>query len=278
MRSSHSRKGRVSSLPFFFRPGRRVPCAVTVAGSDSSAGAGIQADLKVFSAFGIYGMCAVTAVTAQNPEGVRGVRPLPPSFVRLQMETVLSGTGAEGIKTGMLCSAETVRAVSSILRLRHPRFLVVDPVMVSTSGHPLLAKNAVEALKRELLPLADLVTPNLPEAEKLSKMGISGENDMRRAAEKIFRLGPKAVLIKGGHLQGDAVDLLFDGTRMTRFSGKRILTRHTHGTGCMLSAAILANLILRKSLIESVEIGKDFMNSVIRKAVPLNPLFGRWKA
>jgi hydroxymethylpyrimidine/phosphomethylpyrimidine kinase len=185
------------------------------------------------------------------------------------METVLEEIGADGIKTGMLCGAGTVHTVASLLRLKPPRFLVVDPVMVSTSGNALLLKSAVSALKHELLPQTDLVTPNIPEAESLAELPISDKNGMQKAAEKIFRLGPKAVLIKGGHLRGDAIDLLFDGEGMTFFSARRITARNTHGTGCTLSAAVLSNLILGRSMKESVGIGKDFVTRAIRYAVPL---------
>jgi hydroxymethylpyrimidine kinase/phosphomethylpyrimidine kinase len=265
----NSRKGRVSSLPFFVRRHGQLVRAFAVAGSDSCGGAGIQADLKTFSAFGVYGMSAITAVTAQNSRGVQGVRPVPADFVRLQMETVFSDIGADGVKTGMLWNTATVRAVSASLR-KHPKMLlVVDPVMASTGGRPLLKKGAIKVLKSELLPMADLVTPNIAEAEILSEMRIATLGDVRKAAEIIFRLGPKAVLIKGGHLSGDATDVLFDGREMSSFSAERIPSRHTHGTGCTYSAAILSNMLLGKSLNEAVRISKNFVTMAIRKAFPL---------
>jgi hydroxymethylpyrimidine/phosphomethylpyrimidine kinase len=268
-RSTGIKKGRISSLPFFMRRFPSVPRAVTVAGSDSGGGAGIQADLKTFSVFGVYGMSAVTALTAQNSTGVHGIFAVPPAFVRRQLEAVLSDMGTDGIKTGMLCDAGTVHAVAVCIRKHMKTRLVVDPVMASTEGRPLISKKGIAVLVAELLPLADLVTPNIAEAEILSGMRIGAEADIRLAAERIFRLGCAAVLIKGGHLKGDATDLLFDGKEMTTITAARIATRHTHGTGCTYSAAILSNMILGRTLAESVGIGKRFVTAAIRHAIPL---------
>jgi hydroxymethylpyrimidine/phosphomethylpyrimidine kinase len=242
--------------------------ALTVAGSDSGGGAGIQADLKTFSAFGIFGLSVITAVTAQNTVTVAGVQELSPDFVRLQLRTVLSDIGADGVKTGMLYDAAIIRAVSEELNRHSLALVVVDPVASAKDNSPLLKEQAVEALKNDLLPFCALVTPNLPEAELLTGMTVRSIGEMEAAAEKIYGLGSSAVLVKGGHLEGDPVDVLFDGSRMVRFPGRRIGSRPAHGTGCTLSSAILSNLLLGRPLEESVRASKAYVESAIRNGYP----------
>jgi len=246
-----------------------IPRVLTIAGSDSGGGAGIQADLKTFSAFGVYGMTVVTAVTAQNSLRVNGVVGMSPDFVSLQFESVLGDFGVDSAKTGMLYSAEIVQAVSRKIQESRIPFLVVDPVMVSQSGNSLLDSMGVEMMKKTLIPLATLVTPNLSEAEALTGLSVQTVDTMKSAAEKIHTLGCRAVLVKGGHLKGDAVDVLFDGEKFISFSSQRIETQNTHGTGCTYSAAIAANLAKGKSLVEAVKISKAFVTQAIQQAFPL---------
>ena len=244
--------------------------ALTIAGSDSGGGAGIQADLKTFSAFGVYGMSVITSVTAQNTVKVHGIIGLEPQFVGLQFEAVLTDIGVDGVKTGMLYNAEIVQTVASKLRENTIPHVVVDPVMVAKGGDRLLEKSAIEILKEELLPVATLVTPNIPEAELLAGITIHSEEEIREAAVKIMNLGTRSVLIKGGHSQGDqAIDLLFDGETFTEFKSERIDSRNTHGTGCTYSAAILSNLIQGCSMIEAIRISKSFVTEAIRNAFSL---------
>jgi len=243
--------------------------ALTIAGSDSGGGAGIQADLKTFCAFGVYGMSVLTSITAQNTQGVLGIHDLPAQFVALQLEAVLTDMGADAAKTGMLSNAEIIEVVSAKAREHRLDNLVVDPVMVAKSGESLLREDAREALKGALLPLATVVTPNLPEAEFLSGQKIATTHEMRRAAESIFALGPRYVLIKGGHLPGDALDILYDGAAFTEFRSKRIKTHHTHGTGCTFSAAIAAGLARGRSVTESVAVAKEYITRAIQNSLPL---------
>ncbi|KAB2911957.1 MAG: bifunctional hydroxymethylpyrimidine kinase/phosphomethylpyrimidine kinase [Hyphomicrobiaceae bacterium] len=238
----------------------RTPIALTIAGSDSSGGAGIQADLKVFTALGVYGASVITALTAQNTRGVIGVETVTPAFVVAQIDAVLSDLAVGAIKTGMLATAAIVEAVAHRLS-QWSRPLVVDPVMVATSGDALLAPDAAAAVKRGLIPLATLITPNLSEAACLLDAGAAQtESDMVEQAKAIRALGCEAVLIKGGHGAGDtAVDILFDGTRVNRFARPRLDTPHTHGTGCTLSAAVTALLARHAPLAEAVEKAKSFV-------------------
>jgi hydroxymethylpyrimidine/phosphomethylpyrimidine kinase len=244
-----------------------------IAGSDSGGGAGIQADIKSVTAMGAFATTAITALTAQNTEGVHGVVPIEPAFIIQQIEVVLSDIGADAIKTGMLHSAEVIAAVATSLRVRaRGAPLVVDPVMVAKGGHRLLLGDAEAALRDTLLPMAALVTPNLPEAEVLSGLPVRAEADMRRAAERLMRLGASAVLMKGGHLEGDrVVDLLFHEGRMERFEDARIASRSTHGTGCTLASAIAAGLAQNMSLVDAVARARTF----VRKAIETAPGYGR---
>jgi hydroxymethylpyrimidine/phosphomethylpyrimidine kinase len=239
----------------------RTAIALTIAGSDSSGGAGIQADLKTFSAFGVYGASVITALTAQNTLGVTAVEAVAPSFVAAQMDAVLSDLEVGAIKTGMLANAAIVAMVARKLRAGTPLPLVVDPVMVATSGDSLLAPDAVEALRRELLPLATLLTPNLPEAARLlATTEATSESDAIAQAKALHALGCRAVLIKGGHGTGEsAVDILYDGAGVQRLVHPRLDTPHTHGTGCTLSAAIAALLAQGVGLSQAVGRAKEYV-------------------
>jgi len=238
-----------------------VAIALTIAGSDSSGGAGIQADLKTFTAFGVYGASVITALTAQNTQGVQGVEKVSPQFVATQIDAVLGDLDVRAIKTGMLASADIVNVVASKLKRDAPIPLVVDPVMVATSGDALIAPDAVETVRRVLVPLATLITPNLPEAARLLETAEAGSDaEIVAQAKALHALGCRAVLIKGGHGIGDtAVDYFYDGDQVQCFALPRVDTRHTHGTGCTLSAAITALLAQGASLGEAVERAKSFV-------------------
>ena len=218
------------------------PIALTVAGSDSGGGAGIQADLKTFHAFGVFGTSALTAVTAQNTLGVTAVHPIPVGIVRAQIDAVVLDLPPAALKTGMLATAELVATVAEAIRYHALKRYVLDPVMVATSGDRLLDADAEATLARELLPLAALVTPNLHEARILTGLRVETLDDMRAAARALVERGAGAALVKGGHLEGDAVDLLWDGACERVWRKPRLDTRHTHGTGCTLSAAVAAGL------------------------------------
>jgi hydroxymethylpyrimidine kinase/phosphomethylpyrimidine kinase len=243
---------------------------LTIAGSDSGGGAGIQADLKTITVLGGFGMSALTALTAQNTREVTAVHPVPPEFVLRQIEAVASDIGVDAAKTGMLASREIVEAVAEGIRRFEIRPLVVDPVLVSKGGHALLAEDARESLVGLLFPLADLVTPNLPEARLLSGLAAETDEERRRAAQVLHERGARAVLIKGGHGSGrEATDLLFDGTTFTEFSAPRLHTRNTHGTGCTYSAAIATFLARGLGLVKAVEAAKAFITDAIRFSLPL---------
>jgi hydroxymethylpyrimidine/phosphomethylpyrimidine kinase len=246
-----------------------VPKALTIAGSDSGGGAGIQADLKTFSAFRVFGMSVLTAITAQNSVGVHGVHDLPPEFVAAQLAAVLDDFGTDAIKVGMLSSAPIVRAVAARLAARGSGVgaapVVLDPVMIAKSGDPLLQPSAREALAAAMLPLAHVVTPNLPEAAALAGMPVETEKDMEEAARRLHRLGPRHVLVKGGHLRDSATDILFDGMTFTRFAGEHLPSASTHGTGCTLSSAIAAGLAHGRPLPEAVREAKAYVTATIRE-------------
>jgi len=244
--------------------------AMTIAGSDSGGGAGIQADLKTFAAHGVYGTTAITAITAQNTIGVAAVLALPADIVTAQIEAIAADIGADAVKTGMLANAAIVEAVAAAIdTLELPR-VVVDPVMVAKSGDPLLEEDAVAAIRAELLRRAYVVTPNAREAEVLAEMKIDRPRAAREAARRIRALGPTAVVVKGGHLDGpDAVDLLFDGHEFVEFHGPRIDTRNDHGTGCTFAAAIAANLALGRPLREAVERAKHYVARCISQGLSL---------
>jgi hydroxymethylpyrimidine/phosphomethylpyrimidine kinase len=246
-----------------------VPKALTIAGSDSGGGAGIQADLKTFTAFRVYGMSVITAVTAQNSLGVQGVENLPPAFVARQLRSVLGDLGTDAAKCGMLSTAPIIEAVVGVLAESPVPRLVVDPVMVAKSGDPLLRPDAQKALVERLLPLALVVTPNLPEAGALAGMPVGTRPEMEEAARRIHALGPRHVLVKGGHLPGDAVDLLWDGRTFQAFTAPRVDSPSTHGTGCTFSAAIAAGLARGRPLAEAVREAKAYVTRAIREGFRL---------
>jgi len=245
-----------------------APIAVTIAGSDSSGGAGIQADLKTFSALGVYGASVITALTAQNTKGVTAIHDVPVPFVGKQMDAVFSDLAVSAVKIGMLSRAEIIEAVASGLDKHHAKNIVLDPVMIATSGDRLLARDAVEALRRRLMPRARLVTPNLPEAAALAGGPVAeSEKDMRAQAERIIALGAKTVLIKGGHGTGnESVDLLVDINGVIQFAAPRVATRNTHGTGCSLSSAIAAELAKGATLRDAVRTAKTYVTGAIEAA------------
>jgi hydroxymethylpyrimidine/phosphomethylpyrimidine kinase len=257
-----------------------VARALTIAGSDSGGGAGIQADLKTFHALGVWGTSAITAVTVQNTKGVSGYEEISPETAAEQIRSVVTDIGVDAAKTGMLASAAIIEAVAEAVRDTSVPNLVVDPVSVSKHGHPLLAEDAVDALRSRIVPLATLVTPNLPEAALLAGFPVRSEDDMVPAGRAILDLGAAAALVKGGHLEGsrESVDLLVTAEGVQPFAAARIDTPHTHGTGCVLSAAIAAHLARGAELVEAVREGKAFVTEAIRAHLeigqgigPVNP-------
>jgi len=242
---------------------------LTIAGSDSGGGAGIQADLKTITVLGGFGLSVITALTAQNTREVQAVQGVSPGFVAQQLEAVLCDIGADAAKTGMLLNAEVIEVVSDRLSAHNIKTLVVDPVMVAKSGQALLKKEAVDTLVKRLFPLALVVTPNIPEAEALTRCTIHSNNDLHDAARAIHALGPQYVLVKGGHLKGPAKDTLYDGTRFFELVKERIDTPHTHGTGCVFSAALSTFLAQGMEMVEAVTKAKDFVHTAICHACPL---------
>lgn len=244
------------------------PIALTIAGSDPSGGAGIQADLKTFHQFGVYGEAVIALLTVQNSVRMSRVEVLPPDLVLEQLAAVLEDMPPAAAKTGALGSAEVVEAVArAAAGFTFP--LVVDPVMIGKHGHPLLTEAATRIVREQLVPLAALLTPNIPEAEALSGIAIHSRDDMRRAARRLHEMGARAVLIKGGHQPGDATDLLSDAAGFREFSAPRLETRHTHGTGCTYSAAIAAGLARGLSLRDAVAKAKQFIHEAIRTSPQL---------
>ena len=244
---------------------RRVPRALTIAGSDSGGGAGIQADLKTFAALGVYGMSAITAITVQNTLGVQDALEVPSGIVESQIDAVVEDIGVDAVKTGMLSGPEIIEAVAERAR-RWGLRLVVDPVMVAKSGAALLRPEAVQTLRIALLPLAEVVTPNLYEAEVLAGRQIESLEQMREAARAIHAMGPRHVVVKGGHRTGDPFDVLFDGEHFVELRGERIDTPHTHGTGCTFSAAITAFLARGWPVEHAVSRAKRYITEAIRHA------------
>jgi hydroxymethylpyrimidine/phosphomethylpyrimidine kinase len=254
---------------------RRVPRALTIAGSDSGGGAGIQADLKTFAVLGVWGMSAVTSITVQNTKGVTGVSDVPADIVAAQILAVATDIGVDAAKTGMLSSSEIVEAVADAIEQVRLPHLVVDPVFVSKHGDPLLREEAVNALRKRIVPLASVVTPNLPESAGLAGFDVKTRMDMERAARAILDLGARSVLVKGGHLEGESSDDLFaDGERMEWLVGERIDSPNTHGTGCVLSASIAAYLARGEPLVDAVRKGKEFVTDAIRHALALGEGIG----
>jgi hydroxymethylpyrimidine/phosphomethylpyrimidine kinase len=258
-----------------------IPRVLIIAGSDSGGGAGIQADLKTISALGAFGMTAITALTAQNTTGVYGVVEMPPEFVVQQIEVCVSDIGCDAVKTGMLSSATLIEVVATKIREYQLDPLVVDPVMIAKSGAPLLKPDAIDALKTKLLPLATIATPNLHEAGALTGREIQTLVQMKEAARAIHGMGPRNVVVKGGHLASVATDVLFDGSEVTEFHAERVKTKHTHGTGCIFASAIAACLAQGLSVPESVATAKEFVTAAIRGGLaigkgygPANPMAG----
>lgn len=243
---------------------------LTIAGSDSSGGAGIQADLKTFAAHGTFGMSVITAVTAQNTCGVTKVQDIDPDIITAQMDAVFEDIRVDAVKIGMVSRTESIRAIAAGLRKWKPAIVVLDPVMVSKSGYDLLHPEACQTLIDELLPLATLVTPNLPEAEKICSFRIETEPDMEQAAKAITEFGARAVLVKGGHLTTDCSDdYLFDGSKGVWISGARVPSRHTHGTGCTLSSALAADLARGMTLDLAVRAAKAYVTTTIENGIAL---------
>jgi hydroxymethylpyrimidine/phosphomethylpyrimidine kinase len=261
---------------------RIPPRVLTIAGSDSGGGAGIQADLRTFAALGVWGTSAITSITVQNTRGVTGVADVPAETVAAQIRAVADDIGVDAAKTGMLSSASIVGAVADAIGAGGVPSLVVDPVFRSKHGHALLREDAVAALRRSIVPLATLVTPNLPEAGWLVGFDVTSRDEMRKAADEVLAMGARAVLVKGGHLAGSGADDYFaDGERSEWIEGERIDTPHTHGTGCVLSAAIAAHLARGQELLEAARLGKVFVTDAIRHSLAIGggigPVDPGWK-
>ena len=256
--------------------------ALTIAGSDSGGGAGIQADLKTFAAHGVYGMSAITAITAQNTLGVIAWQALPADLVTAQIEAVVGDIGVDAVKTGMLANAAIVEAVAAAVKALELPQLVVDPVMVAKGGDRLLDEDAVGAIRTELLPQAHVVTPNIPEAEVLAGMSIGSLDQMREAGRRILELGPRVVLVKGGHLPGpESIDVAVTDDACVEFRGPRIQTQHTHGTGCTLASAIAAQLACGMGDLDAIAAAREYVEGAIRHAPGLGkghgPLAHFWR-
>lgn len=246
---------------------RKIPKALTIAGSDSGGGAGIQADLKTFLSLGVYGSSVITAITAQNTREMTAVYDLPSGIIQKQIDAVLSDIGADAVKIGMISNADIARTVAFSLKNHKIRNIVLDPVMLSASGAKLLEDSAINALKYELMPMALIVTPNLPEAEVLAGFKINSIDDQKRAAKEIIRLGCKSVLIKGGHFDdssGKVMDTFYDGKQFIEIKNKKIL-KQGHGTGCTLSSAIAANIAKGLELREAVKSAVDYVHNALEK-------------
>ena len=259
----------------------KLPVALTIAGSDSGGGAGIQADLKTFAALGVHGTSAITAITAQNTVDVTDILELPVPLIRAQIEAVMADLDVRAAKTGMLSSAEIINAVAEAISAHQVAQLVVDPVMVAKGGAKLLRDDAVEALRTNLLRLAAVITPNLPEAEVLLQRKVESMDERRSAARALHELGPRAVVVKGGHAGDDATDIYFDGDVLIELTAPRIDTPNTHGSGCAFSAAIAAGLARGLEPLSAVREAKAFITHAIESGLeighghgPVNPMFG----
>jgi hydroxymethylpyrimidine/phosphomethylpyrimidine kinase len=258
----------------------KLPVALTIAGSDSGGGAGIQADLKTFAALGVHGASAITAVTAQNTLSVTDILELPVAIIRAQIDAVVEDLGVQAAKTGMLSSAEIIEAVANEIEAHGIRNLVVDPVMVAKGGARLLRDDAVDALRTRLLPLAAVLTPNLPEVEVLLGRRVATLDQRRQAARDLVTLGARAVVVKGGHADGEAIDVYWDGATLEELPAARLATANTHGSGCVFSAAIAAGLARGLDPLTAVREAKEFITSAIEFALelgsghgPVNPMF-----
>ncbi|RYL88962.1 bifunctional hydroxymethylpyrimidine kinase/phosphomethylpyrimidine kinase [Sporolactobacillus sp. THM7-4] len=243
--------------------------ALTIAGSDSSGGAGVQADLKTFSALGVYGMSVIVSVTAQNTLGVEGVEDLTPEIIGRQIDAVFKDIPVGAVKIGMVSNSSAIRTIVEKLKNYHPEYVVLDPVMISKSGYDLLKPEAQDTLIRELIPIATVVTPNLFETERLVGHKVETLEEMRQAAEQVFQMGPKSVLIKGGHLKKGPIDVFYDGTDFHQYEGKRVETKNTHGTGCTLSSAIAAYLAKGLNLADAIHEAKIYIQGAIEHSLPI---------
>ncbi len=249
--------------------------ALTIAGSDSSGGAGIQADIKTISAHGVYAMSVITAITAQNTQGVFAVQDIDPEIIARQIEVLFEDIRIDAIKIGMVSKTESIKAIASTLDRYGYQRIVLDPVMVSKSGYKLLLPEAEQALVELLIPRAQVITPNIPEAETLLNGSINTIEQMKEAAASLYELGPQYVLLKGGHFQGEAaVDILYDGNNFERYQKKRIKTKNTHGTGCTLSSAIAANIAKGLSVTEAVAKAKDYITGAIEHSLNIGKGIG----
>lgn len=242
---------------------------LTIAGSDSGGGAGIQADLKTITVLGGFGMSVITALTAQNTLGVHGIHEVPVDFIEKQFDAVASDIGVDAAKTGMLSSSEIMRTVAEKVTEYRIKKLVIDPVMVAKGGGMLIKQEAKKTLIEELLPLAFVITPNVPEAEELTGMEIITVEDMKKAAQTIHRMGAQNVFLKGGHMSGDALDILYDGKNIHEFTSERFDTKNTHGTGCTTSAAIATGLAQGMNVFEAVRRAKDYITTAIKYSLPI---------
>ncbi len=258
--------------------------ALTIAGSDPSGGAGVQADLKTMSALGVYGMSVIVSVVAENTARVISVEDISPRVISDQIDAVFEDIFPDAVKVGMLSSEEVMRTVAAKLAEYRPQHIVIDPVMYAKNGAPLMQEDAIDALISLIVPVATVLTPNIPEAEKITGMKISTIDDMKKAGEKIVSMGAKAALVKGGHYIGDASDVLFDGSDFHIYTTKRINTKNTHGTGCTLSSAIASNLALGYPLPESIKRAKDYVTGAIEHALdigkgngPTNHFYALWR-
>ena len=259
----------------------KLPVALTIAGSDSGGGAGIQADLKTFAALGVHGTSAVTAITAQNTVTVTDIFTLPVAIIVGQIDTVVSDLDVQAAKTGMLASSEIIEAVAGAIEAHRIRRLVVDPVMVAKGGAKLLRDDAIDALRSRLLPLAAVITPNIPEAEVILRRSIRSIQERKQAARDLVALGSRVAVVKGGHAEGDATDVYWDGSEMVELPATRLDTKNTHGSGCVFSAAIAAGLALGLKPLDAVLLAKEFITSAIARSLeighghgPVNPMFG----
>ena len=257
---------------------------MTIAGSDSGGGAGIQADLKTFAALGVYGTSVLTAITAQNTQRVTDVMELPTTLVESQVDAIMTDIGTDAVKTGMLSSSAIIKAVAVKVRQHHLANLVVDPVMVAKSGDQLLQEEAVDALRNHLVPLARVITPNAPEAQVLTGRAVETLDDARTAAGELVAMGAKCAVVKGGHLPGPATDVMYDGKEFRAFTSPRIDSTSTHGTGCTFAAAIAASLARGETLRDAVSQAKTYVTATIRHAFPmgkghgpLNHFFELWE-
>ena len=257
--------------------------ALSIAGSDCSGGAGIQADLKTFSALGVFGMTAITSVVAENTVRVIEYQDIRPDIIEKQIDAVFEDIVPDAVKIGMLSCRETMLAVAACLKRHKPANVVIDPVMYAKNGAALMEPSAIDTLIAEVLPLADILTPNIPEAAEITGMSISCQKCMKEAAKEIIDLGCRAVIVKGGHLDGDAVDILYNGNEFYEFSAKRVSTKHTHGTGCTYSAAIAANLALGLDFKNAVQKAKEYIHEAIVHAPgigkghgPTHHFYGVW--